>query len=314
MGEAKRHSPDPMPSDARADEAAMKPPRRLFVAGARGTKRTKDPVPEVHMSFRTAGAPPPPAQVKDRHAIIFVHGYNVSAAQSLDSAAHFFQRLQAAQQRDGHDLERFLYVLFTWPGDTGPLWFGDAQKFAQHAGVALYQFARQLRDDQGAADVSLVTHSLGAHVGLRSCSILGERRFSGRTTTRYRNVLLLAPAVEDDVFHRPKLLEEYHFPDSPFGMTSLQMFASRADDVLKGAYLISEADKALGFAGPESMTPLQSLARRVEELMPGETFRFRLHDFSPSSTTIINPALHAHHHSDYWNRDEQADYYVNFLA
>ena len=67
-------------------------------------------------------------------------------------------------------------------------------------------------------------------------------------------------------------------------------------------------------AGPESMTPLKSLARRVRELSgDSEDFLFELHDFSPNSATIMNPALHVRSHGDYWRRPEQLDYYVDRL-
>ena len=79
---------------------------------------------------------------------------------------------------------------------------------------------------------------------------------------------------------------------------------------------ISEFDKALGYAGPESMAPLKSLNRRVNEVL-GENksfeFEFELHDFSPQSAVIIDENVHAHSHSDYWSRPQQANFYVNLM-
>lgn len=180
--------------------------------------------------------------------------------------------------------------------------------------MALYELVRELRATYGAKKLTLVTHSLGAHVGLRSAAINAERLFRRKTSERFDNVLLLAPAVENDVFQRPHLFDDYHFPDAPFATKRLHIFASRADGVLKKAYSVSERDAALGYAGPESMKPLKSMARRVSEVLGAEArFQFELHDFSPKSTTIINPRLHAESHGDYWNRREQTDYYVNLL-
>ena len=125
-------------------------------------------------------------------------------------------------------------------------------------------------------------------------------------------MLLLAPAVENDVFQRPAFADRYHFPESAFGMRHLHIFASRADNVLKVAFATSEFDRALGFAGPESMRPLKSLSNRVQDLL-ADRFTFQIHDFSPQSATIINEELHAHAHSDYWERQPQADYYANFV-
>jgi len=67
------------------------------------------------------------------------------------------------------------------------------------------------------------------------------------------------------------------------------------------------------------MRPLKSLATRVsviwdgEQGRPKETLTFRVHDFSPQSAAIMNPDIHAHAHSDYWERQAQLDYYANFV-
>jgi len=317
MGAAKRRSPTVMPDSARADGASEGLAKPMVVAGSRsahGTPAARSPKHEVHGVHRTAGT----RTLDDaggKHAIIFVHGYNVTASQSLESSRDFFGKLQTSLDEDGHDLGSFAYVAFTWPGDVGPLWFSDAQRFAQESGVALYQMTRDLMEQHGATRITLFTHSLGAHVGLRAAAIMGERRFSKKTTTRFDNLILLAAAVENDVFERPDRAEEYHFPDSPFGVGSLHMVTSRGDEVLGSAFLVSEMDRALGFSGPETMNPLVSMARRVTEVIPPPTnsFSFQLHDFSPRSTTILNPALHAHDHGDYWSRQDQVDYYVNLV-
>ncbi len=317
MGQAKRRKPDPMPKPAAAATASKKLTVPMIVTGSRGTRRLADADFDIHSVYHVAAAEPNAAldTVADKHTIIHVHGYNVTARQSLDTAADFFAKTQTALTDDGQNPADYAYVAFTWPGDVGPLWFGDAQEFAQFSGVALYELVRALVEKHGAKRVTLVTHSLGAHVGLRSAAILGERLYSGKGNTRYHNALLLAPAVEDDVFERPKLLDEFHFPDAPFGIGKLHIFASRADGILKNAFFASALDKALGYAGPQSMKPLQSMARRVGEVL-GEPhrFEFQLHDLSPNSTTIINPALHAHDHGDYWARQNQTDYYINHLA
>lgn len=311
MGQAKRKTPDAMPTAemvAQANQGLQSP---MLVAGSRGDKRLRNPDYAVHALYGTVGDLP---NVGGKHIILFVHGYNVNRREALGSAAGFFSQMQDSLVRDGKALADYAYVLFTWPGDVGPLWFCDAQKFAQHSGVALYLFARDLVEDRQAASLTLVTHSLGAHVGLRSATVLGERIFRDKTGVRFDHVLLLAPAVENDVFRRPWLLEKYHFPESAFAIGKLNLFASRADDVLGSAFAASELDRALGYAGPESMGPLVSLSQRVTEVTAGEhTFNFELHDFSPNSTTIMNPALHVHHHSDYWGRREQTDYYVNLI-
>jgi hypothetical protein len=89
-------------------------------------------------------------------------------------------------------------------------------------------------------------------------------------------------------------------------------------------------DLAAGMMWRASALPLVEDPLRVRRLPPPErrrrpraqtscgspptnSFSFQLHDFSPRSTTILNPALHAHDHGDYWSRQDQVDYYVNLV-
>jgi hypothetical protein len=98
-------------------------------------------------------------------------------------------------------------------------------------------------------------------------------------------------------------------------MEVLDIVSSRGDEVLKTAFSLSELDRALGFAGPESMSPLVSLSQRVNEVLgQNEGFRFELHDFSPSSPTIMDPDLWVRTHGGYWQSDKQIDYYINLIS
>lgn len=313
MGAAKRRTPDAMPSEELSAEfLGGLGVKKKLVAGSRGDRAAAEPDFAVHGTYRLRGGKL--SDVAGQHVIIFTHGYNVARREALDSAADFFGKLHAALAAAGQALDDYAFALFTWPGDVGPVWFNDAQSFAHHSGTALYRFISDLAA-QPNTRVSLVTHSLGAHVGLRGASILGERRYNAHAAATLQNVLLLAPAVEDDVFERPNMLEEYHFPESAFAIRRLHIFCSRADQVLKTAFKLNEFDSALGFAGPESMSPLQSLSRRVKEVLGDEAeFGFQLHDLSPRSATIMNPRLWVSGHGNYWDAQEQVDYYANFLV
>ncbi|MCK4502039.1 MAG: alpha/beta fold hydrolase [Desulfuromonadales bacterium] len=315
MGDAKRKTPDTMPSAAATKKAGQRLAKPYLVSGSRGKTASKNrkPLFEVHSVFDLVETDL--AQCANKHVVVFVHGYNVTRSEALRSAADFYEKLQASLHRDGQNLDNYEFILFTWPGDVGAVWFNDAQEYAQHSGVALYELFLELRKSAGASKVSLFTHSLGAHVGLRSAAILAERLVRGKTDLRYDNILLLAPAVENDVFRRPHMFDDYHFPEAPFATKKLHIFASRGDDVLRKAFSASERDAALGYAGPETMKPLKTMTLRVPEVLgTNNTFEVNLHDFSPRSTTIINPELHAHSHSDYWGRQAQSDYYINLFG
>jgi esterase/lipase superfamily enzyme len=309
-----RRTPKTMPTAAAVGEANAGLAKHFTVTGCRGADARANETPrvEVHGVPTVVGEAPDAlrARLQGREVYVFVHGYNVTSSEALRSARDFFGKLHAAFERDGRDTTPIEYVLFTWPGDTGTLHFNDAQAYAQHAGVALFALLFGLQ----ASHLAVVTHSLGAHVALRAAAILGERLFHGRPATRMDRLLLLGASVEDDVFERPKRHEEYHFPEAAFGVRRLHISASRADDVLSGPFRVNEADAALGESGPESMSPLVSLASRVRAVTQNaEDFQFELHDLSPHSATIMNPELFVHSHGGYWARPAQLDYYVGRL-
>jgi esterase/lipase superfamily enzyme len=310
-----RQTPRTMPSAARAAQAmAGLEPAAVVVAGSRATTAAQNREPGVqHTEYRLATGTV--EALAGRHVVIFAHGYNVTTDDAMTHSGQFFQRLRTALERDRRSLERYGFVAFTWPGDTGTVYFDAAQDFAQHSGVALFNLLAALQGHQPAS-VTLFSHSLGAHVLLRALAILGQRGWTKRITLRADSCILLGAAVEDDVFERPHRGEEYHFPESAFGMRSLHIVASRDDEVLTGAFRINEADRALGATGPERMDALVSLRARVRELLgpePEHDFRFELHDFSRRSATIFDPALRVSNHGDYASRPSQFNYYVNFV-
>jgi len=308
-----RQTPHAMPSPERVRTITDKLPQLFFVAGSRGNTRAENKVAdsELHGPVRDVGWQP--SVLRRKHVVVLTHGYNCTTDETLVSAADFFGKLHASLVRDGVAPGSYAFVLFAWPGDTGTVYFDSAQVYAQHSGVALYKLLDAAAQAKPMS-LTVVTHSLGAHVGLRGLAVLGERLVRRKATFRVDRVVLLAPAVEDDVFTRPRRTEEYHFPESAFGMRKLHVVASRGDDVLSKIFFLNEKDKALGYAGPQTMDSLVSLGKRVRAVLgEKEDFLFEMHDFSPSSATIMNPKLHVDNHCDYWTRSEQMDYYVNLI-
>ena len=314
-----QQTPASLPGESQVREAVERSTATFVVAGSRGVRNrdNRNPDPGIHTGFKLVTGRI--SRFRGRNVVVFVHGYNVTTNEGLTAAGdffgHFHESLKEELRSNSDDdtfIRSFRHVLFTWPGDTGTIYFNRAQAYAQLSGVALYRFLSEL-DEAGAKSITIVAHSLGAHVTLRALSILGERRFRGRVGFRVKSTILLAAAVEDDVFRRPQRTEEFHFPEAAFGTESLQMVVSRADNVLGAAFRVNEFDKAMGYSGPESMSTLQSLSRRVEAVL-GESFEFELHDFSPNSATIFNDELHVHSHGGYWENRAQTDYYANFVG
>lgn len=309
-----RQIPTAMPSEKLVKDITGGCASPIFVCGSRGvtTQENKTPNYEVHGESRFAFGSKD--EFSNKHLIVFIHGYNNTTRDCLLSSREFFGRLHESIARDGKDPNHCAFCLFTWPGDTGPVYFNDAQEYAHHSGSALFRLLDELNTHAKPTSISLVSHSLGAHVLLRALSIIGERYYRKQNSLRVDRALLLAPAVEDDVFERPSRGEEYHFPESAFGVESLHIGISRSDEVLGGPFRINEHDAALGFSGPQSMSQLASLSRRVEEVSGGaHKFQFEVHDFSPSSATIMNPKLHVRKHGEYWSNSHQTDYYVNLI-
>lgn len=303
--------PRPMPSREKVAEATQGLAKPFLVCGCRGPSKAENTAPKTGIHDQVQFVTGTAQDLAGKRVMVFSHGYNLPTQDALNSARDLFAKLHDALVREQADTTAIEYVLFTWPGDTGALCFNEAQAFAQISGIALYK----LLSSAGARSISVITHSLGAHVALRAASMLGERLYHDKAASRIDSLLLLGASVEDDVFERPGRTEEYHFPDAAFGARRLHISASRDDAVLGGLFRINEADGALGYCGPESMDPLVSLARRVREVTQGqEDFHFELHDFSANSPTIWNPELRVCSHSDYWKSPAQLNYYVNFLA
>jgi esterase/lipase superfamily enzyme len=314
MGAVRSQTPRSMPTQKRVDEITAGMSKAFHVFGCRAEKTADNRKPDFgrHGSFRPpTGGSGSLTKLKNKKVMIFTHGYAVITEDGLKSARDLFSKMQASLVSDGESLKNWEFVLFTWPGDTGLIYFNRAQEYSHISGVALFKFFLAVNKAKAGSQL-LLTHSLGAHVGLRALSILGERRFHDKVDFRIDQALLMAAAVENDVFERPSFLEEYHFIDAPFGMKSLHMAISRADDILNGAFRVSERDAALGYSGPESNSPLVSSTRRIESVI-GESFRFETHDFSPNSATIMNPNLHVTGHSHYWDHVHQTDYYATIL-
>jgi esterase/lipase superfamily enzyme len=312
-----RQTPEPMPSAKRVAKFTRDLDQPFIVVGSRGLTEGENQQPDfqVHGDYRFATGDL--QSFADKHAVFFIPGYNNTNNETLESASDFFGKLHDSLGRDGSNPSDYTYALFTWPGDTGTVYFDDAQVYAQHSGSALFKLFTDSRS-HSPRSVSIVSHSLGAHVALRSLSILGERLVRQKANFRINSVLLLGAAVEDDVFSRPERREEYHFPESAFGMENLYISVARSDNVLGGPFRVNENDIALGFAGPEDMGTLKSLARRVSEVLDpllgaAQQFMFEAIDFSPNSAMIINPDLHVINHGGYWRTSKQTDFYVNLI-
>lgn len=308
----KRRAPGPMPTAAQVDKANAGLVRPFRVAGSRSAVGRRTHCSAQHARYRGL-TDLQRDQLAGKHIVLFVHGYNVTSARGLRMARALMSLLQEVLPGLGQPVEALEYLLFTWPGDPGEWFFGAAQEFAEAAGVALFELIRDLARRADGLRISLVTHSLGAHVGLRAGSLLGERRAGGQGGPFFETAQLLAPAVVSDAFEPPAPRAPVHFPGAAFAIGDLHVYYSRNDPVLRTWFPRSQGQPALGYSGLRSLAPLRSLARRVEAAT-GERFTVDQHDFSKDSPTLDRPeVMAAAHHGDYWANASQVRYYARRL-
>lgn len=194
-----------------------------------------------------------PPLARGRRVILAAHGFNVPYVDSLRSLA----RLEAALDIGPHEL--FLGV--TWPGD----WILPAVNYPFEDGIAT-KAGRLLggfcdRWLQGAAGVTLVSHSLGARV------ILEAIKASGR---RIQRACIAAGAVNDRC-----LVEEY--AAAAANCDVIVTLSSLKDTVLEYAFPPGDAladvifadhpegEGALGRRGPASPIPARVTPYEIDE-------------------------------------------------
>ncbi len=175
------------------------------------------------------------AAAQARRVLVVVHGYH----NTFDSATAAYAQLETGLRAVGvvgssppaYDL----VIGFLWPGMQTDLGFFPAIPWANRSAGPLRDLLHLL---VGAACVDIETHSLGARVGLQALVFPGE--------PTVRNLLLTAPAVDDEVLEPGK---EF-YAALPSALRCF-VYHSVHDPVLKGAYRFAEWDQALGYHGPQ---------------------------------------------------------------
>jgi len=175
----------------------------------------------------TVGSKLTPEQVatllKGKKVLLLVHGFNV---EDPDDA------YATVALNIGHMYDYVVGV--HWPGSRVGMFFRFAQRRADRAGQAL---ASAIRNIDAIFDIE--GHSLGCHVTLESLKYL----------TKVRNVILAAPAVDNEV-----LGVGYEYEDALSSIKACMVAYSKYDSVLARAYRLADWDDALGLTGPEDPT------------------------------------------------------------
>lgn len=144
--------------------------------------------------------------------LVFVHGYNVSFREAVESAAALQDRLRTAGRK-------VIVLLFSWPSDGSMMPFlayaSDRQDAAAsgpafgRAFLKLSDFLNEATPEQECdQSVHLVAHSMGNYV-LRHALQTIRRERAGRLPRVFDQVLLMAADEDDDAFehaHKMQLL------------------------------------------------------------------------------------------------------------
>lgn len=231
---------------------------------------------------------------KDKKIIIYIHGYNVDSKIALNEANDIFSKFKKSLIEKKESLLDYRFILFTWPGDAGLINFSISQMFAEYSGKALYNVFLKLTNEIKVKEINVIAHSLGAHVVLKSASLIEKDRKS----YGYKNVLFLGPAIEEDILTDNGIERRYHYPESLEAIKTLNIVTSKSDIALEFFFTLNELKKPLGSSIDIS---------RVSE-------KIKLHDFTPSSLKKRDEKYYVNSHLKYWENQEQVDLYMNFIC
>ena len=233
-------------------------------------------------------------EVRGRDVILMAHGYNVNREHGTASLTQWKAKLLGGIGTGP------VFIGVLWPGDCvlpifiDYVWEGSE---AEKSGTMLGEF---VRENFGAAgSLTFASHSLGARVVLQAVQTFGVKN-----ETRVRNLILLAPAIEDDT-----LLHEFN--GAAVQIDRISVVYSMEDHVLQLAYpagnllggLIERGDPnvkaALGRLGPSAGWPGKIVAnpRLPDAWNYGHTDYMTMDvvalSYSPSAAGIPDPTTTA---------------------
>lgn len=131
------------------------------------------------------------AESPRRHALVFVHGFNVAFVEGIYRTAQL-----------AHDLAfEGPVALYSWPSKGGahPLDYTHDENAVDYAAPHLRGFLRLLAEDTGAETVHVLAHSMGNRVLVEAMRDMGEPPPGSCT---FHEVMLTAPDIDARVFAR----------------------------------------------------------------------------------------------------------------
>ena len=177
------------------------------------------------------------ARTRGTELVVLLHGYNVTRSEGWASLVRFAWFLEA-----GGVGATILCVL--WPGDgwAKALTYPFEGRDADDSSDSLVTWIRAHVDQT--ARISLVAHSLGCRVAMRTAQQLAES--SGSGVPRLEAICLMAPAIDNDCLGRDGAT---CYRLGTLATDRLAVLASEQDRVLQLAYPLGDLSQTLLFAG-----------------------------------------------------------------
>jgi esterase/lipase superfamily enzyme len=166
--------------------------------------------------------------------LIFVHGFN----NRFDDAVYRFAQIVHDAKAPG------IPVLFTWPsrGETRLRAYSYDRESANYSRDALEQLLDSLSAQPSVKEINIVAHSMGNWVTLEA--LRGRSIRSGRIGDKIKNVMLVAPDVDVDVF-RTQIQRMGN------ARPRFALFLSQKDEALKFSEFLSDGIPRLGEVDPK---------------------------------------------------------------
>ena len=205
-----------------------------------------------------------------RNVLVFVHGFN----NRFDDAVYRFAQIVHDANAPG------IPVLFTWPsrGEMKLRAYTYDRESANYSRDAFEQLLATLAANPNVKEINIVAHSMGNWVTLEALRGMSIR--SGKIGGKIRNVLLIAPDVDVDVFRTQ--IQRIGAPKPRFAL-----FLSQDDKALELSQAIWGGVPRLGEINP-TQEPYQSeLKRENIEVFDLTTLKGNAHDRAFEDITTV---------------------------
>ena len=196
-----------------------------------------------------------------RNVLVFVHGFN----NRFDDAVYRFAQIVHDAKAPG------IPVLFTWPsrGELNLRAYTHDRESANYSRDALEQLLQTLAANPNVKEINVVAHSMGNWVTLEALRGMSIR--TGKIGAKVKNVMLIAPDVDVDVFRT-------QIQRMGTSRPQFALFVSQDDKALKFSETIWGGTPRLGQVDPAQEPYVSELKREHIEVFDLTKLKGNAHD------------------------------------